>query len=132
MVVKASSEADLDAAFAILSHVGAEALLVAADPFFNSRREHLIALATRYMIPAIYEFREFPLAGGLMSYGTDLARAYHQVGVYTVKILKGENPANLPVVQPTIFEMVINFKTAKALGLDVPPTLLARADEVIE
>src|SRR6187200_1253606 len=97
VTVKASSETDLDAAFAILSHVGAEALLVAADPFFNSRREQLIALATRYMIPAIYEFREFPLAGGLMSYGTSLARAYHQVGVYTAKILKGENPANLPV-----------------------------------
>jgi putative tryptophan/tyrosine transport system substrate-binding protein len=132
VVVKATSEAGLDAAFAILSHAGAEALLVAADPFFNSRREHLIALSARYMIPAIYEFREFPLAGGLMSYGPDLASAYHQVGIYTGKILKGETPANLPVVQPTIFEMVINLKSAKALGLTVPPTLLARADEVIE
>ena len=132
VVVKASSEADLDAAFAILSQVGTEALLVAADPFFNSRREHLIALSARYIIPAIYEFREFPLAGGLMSYGTNLASAYHQVGVYTAKILRGETPANLPVVQPTIFEMVINLKTAKALGVEVPPTLLARADEVIE
>ena len=132
VVVKASSETDLDAAFAILSHVGAEALLVAADPFFNSRREQLIALSARYMIPAIYEFREFPLAGGLMSYGTNLASAYHQVGVYTGKILKGETPANLPVVQPTMFEMVINLKTAKAFGLTVPPALLATADEVIE
>ena len=102
VVVKASSETDLDAAFAILSHVGAEALLVAADPFFNSQREQLIALAARYIIPAIYEFREFPLAGGLMSYGTNLASAYHQVGVYTGKILKGEIPPNLPVVQPTM------------------------------
>ena len=132
VAVKASSETDLDAAFAILSHVGAQALLVAADPFFNSRREQLIALATRYMIPAIYEFREFPLAGGLMSYGTSLARAYHQVGVYTARILKGENPANLPIVQPTMFEMVINLRTANALGLTVPPALLATADEVIE
>jgi putative ABC transport system substrate-binding protein len=130
VAVKASSETDLDAAFAILSHVGAQALLVAADPFFNSRREQLIALATRYMIPAIYEFREFPLAGGLISYGTSLARGYHQV--YTARILKGENPANLPIVQPTMFEMVINLKTANALGLTVPPALLATADEVIE
>jgi putative ABC transport system substrate-binding protein len=132
VVVKASSEPDLDAAFTTLSRLRAEALLVAADPFFNTRREQLVALAARHAIPAIYEFREFALAGGLMTYGTSLAAAYHQVGVYTGKILKGEKPENLPVVQPTTFEMIINLKAAQVLGLTVPPVLLALADEVIE
>jgi putative ABC transport system substrate-binding protein len=132
VVVKASSEPDLDVAFTTLSRLRAEALLVAADPFFNTRREQLVALAARHAIPAIYEFREFALAGGLMTYGTSLAGAYHQVGVYTGKILKGEKPENLPVVQPTTFEMIINLKAAQVLGLTVPPALLALADEVIE
>jgi putative ABC transport system substrate-binding protein len=132
LVLNASSEKDLDQAFATLARLRTEALLVAADPFFNSRREMLVALTARYAIPAIYEFREFAEAGGLMSYGTDLAAAYHQVGVYTGKILNGETPANLPVVQPTKFELVINLKTAKSLGLAVPEAILVRADEVIE
>jgi len=131
-VLRADNEPQLDEVFAILANDRAEALLVAADPFFNTRRQQIVALAARYAIPAIYEFREFAAAGGLMSYGISLADAYRHIGVYTGKILQGTKPADLPVMQPTKFELVINIKAANALGITVSPILLARADEVIE
>ena len=131
-ILHASSEGELDTAFVTLTQLQAEAALIGSDPFFNSRRDHIVALAARYAIPAIYEWREFAAAGGLMSYGTDLAEAYRQVGIYTGRILKGDKPADLPVMQSIKFDFVINLKTAKALGLDVPPGLSARADDIIE
>jgi len=131
-LVNAATVAEFGTAFTILAQQDVGALVVAADPFFFDQREALVTLAAQHALPAIYEWREFAAAGGLVSYGTIISDAYRQAGVYTGRILKGEKPVNLPVVQPTKFELVINRKTAKALGLEIPQPMLVAADEVIE
>jgi putative tryptophan/tyrosine transport system substrate-binding protein len=131
-ILRASSDREIDTAFETASQQRIPALLVAGDAFLNTRRDRVTALATRHAMPAMYSFRDYAVAGGLMSYGIDLPDVYRQVGIQSGRILKGAKPADLPVVQPTEFELVINLKAVKALGLNFPPGLLAIADEVIE
>ena len=131
-IVRAASDSDLDAAFAAVVRTGARALVVEPDPFFDSQRVQMIVRAARYVVPAVFGWREHAFSGGLISYGPNLPDAYRQAAIYVGRILKGTKPAELPVQQPTKFELIINLKTARTLGIDISPTLLARADEVIE
>jgi putative ABC transport system substrate-binding protein len=132
VVAKVSNDAEMAEAFASMPAKHPGALLVAADPFFDTRRQAIIAFAAQHRLPAMYQFREYAAAGGLVSYGVSLAEGYRYFGIYAARILKGDKPADLPVQQITKFELVINLKTAKALGFEFPPTFSARADEVIE
>jgi putative tryptophan/tyrosine transport system substrate-binding protein len=131
-LLKAATDSEIDAAFAALVQRQAEAVLVGADPFFNTRREQIVMLAASHAVPAIYQVREFVAAGGLISYGASITVVYHQAGIYTGKILNGAKPADLPVQQVVKVKLTINLTTAKTLGLTIPPVLLARADEVIQ
>jgi putative ABC transport system substrate-binding protein len=131
-IVRATTALDIETAFEIAVQKGAAGLLVVQDPFYNSRRDQIVALAAGYKRPVVYPLREFAEIGGLISCGHDLVDGYRQMGVYAGRILKGEKPADLPVVQPTKFEFVINLKTAKTLGLEIAAAMLARADEIIE
>jgi putative tryptophan/tyrosine transport system substrate-binding protein len=131
-ILNATSENELDTVFAALAKLAAGVLVLSGEPFFDSQREKIVGLCSRYGVPAVYAWREYVVAGGLMSYGTDLPDSYRQAAIYAGRVLKAEKPANLPVMQPTKFQLNVNLKTARALALAVPPTLLARADEVIE
>jgi putative tryptophan/tyrosine transport system substrate-binding protein len=131
-VLRASNDGEIETAFAVLHGLQVGGIVIGSDQFFNSRSRQLAALALQHSLPAIYQYREFTAAGGLISYGASLSDAFHLAGVYTARILNGEKPADLPVQQSTKVEMTINLKTAKALGLTIPPSLLVAADEVIE
>jgi putative tryptophan/tyrosine transport system substrate-binding protein len=131
-IVEASSGADLNKAFAILQQARVGGLVISSTPLFNNLRDNILALTTRLRLPAVYEAREFVMAGGLMSYGTNVPEVYRQIGIYTGRVLKGEKPADLPVLEPTKFDMAINLRAAKTLGIDMPTSILLRANEVIE